>query len=71
MLRPYCNEAPMKRILVGLDGPPRAPGVLASATTIARARTARLTGVTAARVVNHATCSVAVVREPVAPGSAR
>ena len=33
----------MKRILVGLDGSPRAAGVLATATTIARAQGARLT----------------------------
>jgi nucleotide-binding universal stress UspA family protein len=33
----------MKRILVGLDGSPRATGVLATATTIARAQGAKLT----------------------------
>jgi len=33
----------MKRILVGLDGSPRAAGVLATATTIARAQGAKLT----------------------------
>jgi nucleotide-binding universal stress UspA family protein len=32
----------MKRILVGLDGSPRAPGVLATAMTIARAQGAKL-----------------------------
>lgn len=32
----------MKRILVGLDGSPRAPGVLATALTIARAQGARI-----------------------------
>src|ERR1017187_4452100 len=33
----------MKRILVGLDGSPRAPAVLATALTIARAQGAKLT----------------------------
>jgi len=33
----------MKRILVGLDGSPRAAGVLGTATTIARAQGAKLT----------------------------
>src|ERR1700691_5145300 len=33
----------MKRILVGLDGSQRAPGVLATATTIARAQGAKVT----------------------------
>ncbi|HEY8087713.1 MAG TPA: universal stress protein [Polyangiaceae bacterium] len=33
----------MKRILVGLDGSPRSPGVLAAATSIARAQGGKLT----------------------------
>jgi len=33
----------MKQILVGLDGSPRAPGVLAAASTVARATGAKLT----------------------------
>src|ERR1700730_11707304 len=37
-----AERHPMKRILVGLDGSPRAPGVLATATEIARAQGARL-----------------------------
>lgn len=37
-----ADDRRMKRILVGLDGSPRAPGVLAVATTIARAQGAKL-----------------------------